>query len=126
VEVASPKPRILLVHTQPALRSSVLQVLADEFDVMDAGAYADGLALIYRHRDLHAIVADHRLGNGLGGPELLLEARRRVPRAARILIAADPRDARAEIENHAIDLVLLEPWDPEELRLVLAIPPRHG
>src|SRR5690349_22545893 len=64
------------------------------------------------------LVADQRMP-GLSGTEYLVEARKVVPEAKRVLLTAyaDTEAAIAAINEVALDYYLLKPWDPPEEQL---------
>src|SRR2546423_6743258 len=64
------------------------------------------------------LVADQKMP-GLSGTEYLVEARKVVPEAKRVLLTAyaDTEAAISAINDVALDYYLLKPWDPPEEQL---------
>jgi thioredoxin reductase (NADPH) len=64
------------------------------------------------------LIADQRMP-GMAGTEYLVEARKVVPEAKRVLLTAyaDTEAAIAAINDVALDYYLLKPWDPPEEQL---------
>src|SRR3954447_9010746 len=71
-----------------------------------------------RGEQVALLIADQRMP-GMPGTEYLVEARKLVPDAKRVLLTAyaDTQAAIAAINDVALDYYLLKPWDPPEEQL---------
>src|SRR4051794_14002698 len=89
---------------------------------MRAGSGQEALDLLKelrkRGEQVALLVADQKMP-GLSGTEYLVEARKLVPEAKRVLLTAyaDTEAAIAAINEVALDYYLLKPWDPPEEQL---------
>src|SRR4051794_8495775 len=89
---------------------------------MRAGSGAEALDLLRQVRGrgdpVAMLIADQRMP-GMPGTEYLVEARKLVPDAKRVLLTAyaDTQAAIAAINEVALDYYLLKPWDPPEEQL---------
>ncbi|HEY2635978.1 MAG TPA: response regulator, partial [Solirubrobacteraceae bacterium] len=120
------RPAIVAVDDEPAVLAAVSRDLrrgfGERFRIMRAGSGAEGLELLTRLRtrgdQVALLVADQRMP-GMPGTEYLLEARKLVPDAKRVLLTAyaDTEAAIAAINEVALDYYLLKPWDPPEEQL---------
>ncbi|HEY3021960.1 MAG TPA: FAD-dependent oxidoreductase, partial [Solirubrobacteraceae bacterium] len=87
-----------------------------------AGSGQEGLDvlrdLVVRGDQVAMLIADQRMP-GLPGTDYLVEARKIVPDAKRVLLTAyaDTQAAIAAINEVALDYYLLKPWDPPEEQL---------
>ncbi|MEA2150493.1 MAG: thioredoxin reductase [Solirubrobacteraceae bacterium] len=120
------RPVILAVDDEPAVLAAVARDLrrgfGERFRVMRAGSGPEGLDLLrqLRARGDHVamLIADQRMPV-MPGTEYLVEARKLVPDAKRVLLTAyaDTEAAIAAINEVALDYYLLKPWDPPEEQL---------
>src|SRR4051794_31090850 len=89
---------------------------------MRASSGQDALDLLHQMRtrgnNLALLVPDQKMP-GLSGTEYLVEARKLVPQAKRVLLTAyaDTEAAISAINDVALDYYLLKPWDPPEEQL---------
>src|SRR4051812_28223268 len=74
--------------------------------------------IVTRGEQVAMLIADQRMP-GMAGTEYLVEARKLVPDAKRVLLTAyaDTEAAIAAINDVALDYYLLKPWDPPEEQL---------
>jgi thioredoxin reductase (NADPH) len=120
------RPAIVAVDDEPPVLAAVARDLrrgfGERFRVLRAGSGAEALELV---RELRArgdqvamLIADQRMP-GMPGTEYLLQARKIVPDAKRVLLTAyaDTEAAIAAINEVALDYYLLKPWDPPEEQL---------
>jgi thioredoxin reductase (NADPH) len=120
------RPAIVAVDDEPAVLAAVSRDLrrgvGERYRVLRAASGAEALELL---RDLRTrgdqvalLVADQRMP-GMSGTEYLVEARKIVPDARRVLLTAyaDTEAAIAAINEVALDYYLLKPWDPPEEQL---------
>jgi thioredoxin reductase (NADPH) len=120
------RPAILAVDDEPVVLAAVARDLrrgfGERYRVLRATSGAEGLELL---RELRArgdqvalLIADQRMP-GMPGTEYLVEARKLVPDAKRVLLTAyaDTEAAIAAINEVALDYYLLKPWDPPEQQL---------
>jgi len=120
------RPAILAVDDEPAVLAAVARDLrvgfGEHYRVLRAPSGEEALGIL---RDLSArgdevamLIADQRMP-GMPGTQYLLEARKIVPDAKRVLLTAyaDTEAAIAAINEVALDYYLLKPWDPPEEQL---------
>src|SRR3954452_20470393 len=128
-DAAPPNERraaVVAVGDEPAVLAAVARDLrrgfGERFRVMRATSGTEGLDL---HKQLRTrgdqvamLIADQRMP-GMQGTDYLVEARKLVPEAKRVLLTAyaDTEAAIAAINEVALDYYLLKPWDPPEEQL---------
>jgi thioredoxin reductase (NADPH) len=120
------RPAILAVDDEPAVLAAVARDLrvgfGERFRILRAGSGAEALELLAELRtrgdQVAMLIADQRMP-GMPGTQYLLEARKLVPDAKRVLLTAyaDTEAAIAAINEVALDYYLLKPWDPPEEQL---------
>jgi thioredoxin reductase (NADPH) len=125
-EPSARRPAILAVDDEPAVLAAVARDLrrgfGERFRILRAGSGADGLDILRESRargdQVAMLLADQRMP-GMPGTEYLVEARKVVPDAKRVLLTAyaDTDAAIAAINDVALDYYLLKPWDPPEEQL---------
>jgi thioredoxin reductase (NADPH) len=120
------RPVILAVDDEPAVLAAVARDLrrgfGERFRVMRATSGPEGLDLLRQLRargdQVAMLIADQRMPV-MPGTTYLVEARKLVPDAKRVLLTAyaDTEAAIAAINDVALDYYLLKPWDPPEEQL---------
>jgi thioredoxin reductase (NADPH) len=120
------RPAIVAVDDEPAVLAAVARDLrrgfGERFRILRAGSGADALEIlreVLRRGDQVALlIADQRMP-GMAGTDYLVEARKIVPDAKRVLLTAyaDTEAAIVAINDVALDYYLLKPWDPPEEQL---------
>ena len=120
------RPAIVAVDDEPAVLAAVARDLrrgfGEEYRILRAGSGAEALDLLKQSRtrgdQVALLIADQRMP-GMPGTEYLVEARKVVPDAKRVLLTAyaDTEAAIAAINDVALDYYLLKPWDPPEEQL---------
>jgi thioredoxin reductase (NADPH) len=127
-DVAAParRPAILAVDDEPAVLAAVARDLrrgfGERFRILRATSGAEALELLGELRSrgdqVAMLIADQRMP-GMPGTQYLVEARKLVPDAKRVLLTAyaDTEAAIAAINEVALDYYLLKPWDPPEEQL---------
>jgi thioredoxin reductase (NADPH) len=120
------RPAIVAVDDEPAVLAAVARDLrrgfGERFRIMRASSGAEALDLLAQLRtrgdQVALLVADQKMP-GLSGTEYLVEARKIVPEAKRVLLTAyaDTEAAISAINDVALDYYLLKPWDPPEEQL---------
>jgi thioredoxin reductase (NADPH) len=120
------RPAILAVDDEPAVLAAVARDLrrgfGERYRIMRAGSGQEALDLLHQMRtrgdNVALLVADQKMP-GLSGTEYLVEARKLVPEAKRVLLTAyaDTEAAISAINDVALDYYLLKPWDPPEEQL---------
>jgi thioredoxin reductase (NADPH) len=120
------RPAIVAVDDEPAVLAAVARDLrrgfGERYRIMRAGSGEDALDLLKELRkrgdQIALLVADQKMP-GLSGTEYLVEARKIVPEAKRVLLTAyaDTEAAISAINDVALDYYLLKPWDPPEEQL---------
>ena len=117
------RPAIVAVDDDPAVLAAVARDLrrgfGERYRIVRAQSGAEGLDLIRQIRargeQVALLIADQRMP-GMPGTDYLVEARKLVPDAKRVLLTAyaDTEAAIAAINDVALDYYLLKPWDPPE------------
>jgi thioredoxin reductase (NADPH) len=117
---------ILAVDDEPAVLAAVARDLrrgfGERYRIMRAGSGAEALELLgqirTRGEQVALLVADQRMP-AMAGTDYLVQARRVVPEAKRVLLTAyaDTEAAIAAINDVALDYYLLKPWDPPDEQL---------
>jgi thioredoxin reductase (NADPH) len=120
------RPAIVAVDDEPAVLAAVARDLrrgfGERFRVLRASSGAEALELLRELRtrgdQVAMLIADQRMP-GMPGTQYLVEARKLVPDAKRVLLTAyaDTEAAIAAINDVALDYYLLKPWDPPEEQL---------
>src|SRR3954465_12309963 len=120
------RPAIVAVDDDPAVLASVARDLrrgfGEGYRIVRAGSGPEALELgrqiRARGEQVAMLIADQRMP-GMPGTEYLVEARKLVPDAKRVLLTAyaDTQAAIAAINEVALDYYLLKPWDPPEEQL---------
>jgi thioredoxin reductase (NADPH) len=120
------RPAIVAVDDEPAVLAAVARDLrrafAERYRILRAPSGAEALDILRQLRargdQVALLIADQRMP-GMSGTEYLVEARKIVPDAKRVLLTAyaDTEAAIAAINEVALDYYLLKPWDPPEEQL---------
>jgi thioredoxin reductase (NADPH) len=120
------RPAIVAVDDEPAVLAAVARDLrrgfGERYRIMRASSGEQALELLAQLRtrgdQVALLVADQKMP-GLSGTEYLVEARKVVPEAKRVLLTAyaDTEAAISAINDVALDYYLLKPWDPPEEQL---------
>jgi thioredoxin reductase (NADPH) len=120
------RPAIVAVDDEPAVLAAVVRDLrrgfGQRYRILGASSGAEALELLAeirkRGEQVALLVADQRMP-GMAGTDYLVQARRLVPEAKRVLLTAyaDTEAAIKAINDVALDYYLLKPWDPPEEQL---------
>jgi len=120
------RPAIVAVDDEAPVLAAVARDLrrgfGERFRILRAGSGAEALELLRELRtrgdQVAMLIADQRMP-GMPGTQYLVEARKLVPDAKRVLLTAyaDTEAAIAAINDVALDYYLLKPWDPPEEEL---------
>jgi thioredoxin reductase (NADPH) len=123
---AQRRPAILAVDDEPAVLAAVARDLrrgfGERYRIVRATSGGEALDLLKEMRtrgdQVALLIADQRMP-GMPGTDYLVEARKLVPDAKRVLLTAyaDTEAAIAAINDVALDYYLLKPWDPPEEEL---------
>ena len=131
MEASAPEPRrrrpaIVAVDDEPAVLAAVARDLrrgfGDRYRILRATSGPEALDLVRQVRargeQVAMLVADQRMP-GMAGTDYLVEARKIVPDAKRVLLTAyaDTEAAIQAINEVDLDYYLRKPWDPPEERL---------
>ncbi|MBE2318693.1 FAD-dependent oxidoreductase [Solirubrobacter sp. CPCC 204708] len=129
MEASEPRRRraaIVCVDDEPAVLAAVARDLRRQFGeryrIVRATSGPEALdalkELVARGEQVALLVADQRMP-GMAGTEYLVEARKLVPDAKRVLLTAyaDTEAAIQAINEVDLDYYLLKPWDPPEEQL---------
>jgi thioredoxin reductase (NADPH) len=124
--MAERRPAIVAVDDEPAVLAAVARDLrrgfGERYRILRVGSGREALELLTELRtrgdQVALLIADQRMP-GMAGTEYLVEARKIVPEAKRVLLTAyaDTEAAIAAINEVALDYYLLKPWDPPEEEL---------
>ncbi|HST54644.1 MAG TPA: FAD-dependent oxidoreductase [Solirubrobacteraceae bacterium] len=119
-------PAIVAVDDEPTVLAAVARDLrrgfGERYRILRAGSGAEALELLRQLRtrgdQVALLIADQRMP-AMAGTEYLVQARKLVPDAKRVLLTAyaDTEAAIAAINEVALDYYLLKPWDPPEEQL---------
>src|SRR4029077_7212292 len=111
---------------EPAVLAAVARDLrrgfGEHYRVLRASSGPEALDLLRQLRargdDVALLIADQRMP-GMPGTDYLVEARKLVPDAKRVLLTAyaDTEAAISAINDVSLDYYLLKPWDPPEEQL---------
>jgi thioredoxin reductase (NADPH) len=125
-DAAARRPAIVAVDDEPAVLAAVARDLrrgfGERYRVLRATSGAEALDLLRQLRtrgdQVALLIADQRMP-GMAGTDYLVEARKLVPDAKRVLLTAyaDTEAAIAAINDVALDYYLLKPWDPPQEQL---------
>jgi len=120
------RPAIVAVDDEPAVLAAVARDLrrgfGETYRIVRANSGEEALGvlreLVARGDQVALLVADQRMP-GMSGTEYLVQARKLVPGAKRVLLTAyaDTEAAIQAINEVALDYYLLKPWDPPEEQL---------
>jgi thioredoxin reductase (NADPH) len=120
------RPAIVAVDDEPPVLAAVARDLrrgfGERFRILRAGSGAEALDMLRELRSrgdqVAMLIADQRMP-AMPGTQYLLEARKLVPDAKRVLLTAyaDTEAAIEAINDVALDYYLLKPWDPPEEQL---------
>ncbi|MEA2372944.1 MAG: thioredoxin reductase [Solirubrobacteraceae bacterium] len=126
LRTAERRPAIVAVDDEPAVLAAVARDLrrgfGERYRILRAGSGAEALEILRevlrRGDQIALLVADQRMP-GMAGTDYLVEARKIVPDAKRVLLTAyaDTEAAIVAINEVALDYYLLKPWDPPEEHL---------
>jgi CheY-like chemotaxis protein len=110
------KPILLIVDDEPHVLSALRRALRKErWQILLASGPQEALKLIEEY-EIDAILSDHKMP-GMSGLQVLAEARRRRPGAARLLISGWPEAvAPAELRALGVRALLPKPWEDAELK----------
>jgi len=120
------RPAILAVDDEPAVLAAVARDLrrgfGEDYRILRATSGAEALDTLRQLRtrgdQVALLIADQRMP-GMPGTDYLVEARKIVPDARRVLLTAyaDTEAAIQAINDVDLDYYLLKPWDPPEEQL---------
>jgi two-component system response regulator HupR/HoxA len=115
----SGKPVILIVDDEPAIVSSIIRSLEDEYECLGAGNAAEARKL-FEGREITCVLSDQRMP-GEPGSEFLAWVRRHHPDTIRILITgfSDFESVVAAVNQGQIYHFLHKPWEPIQLEVVI-------
>lgn len=106
-------PHILLFDDEAETRYFMVSELAKDYEVLE-GACAADLEQLARRGEPLAVVSDLHMGEGPNGAEVLDQARRLWPRAARIIVSGSG-SAQALVAIGVAHLYVAKPWHRGEL-----------
>ena len=114
--MSSSRPILLIVDDEVRILAALLRALRKEgYRIITAESTGRALELLAEH-PVDLVLSDHKMP-GMSGVELLAEAKRLRPMAARILITGWTEAVpRAEIESVGIEAMIPKPWDDAQLK----------
>jgi CheY-like chemotaxis protein len=110
-------PTLLLVDDEPSILSALKRLLRrDGYQILTAGAGAEGLRVLAEHR-VDVIVSDQRMP-GMTGVEFLRTVRQLYPDTVRIVLSGftELQTVTDAVNAGAIYKFLTKPWDDAQLR----------
>jgi CheY-like chemotaxis protein len=117
------KERVLIIDDEPPILRSLARLLAFEpYELVTANNGQEGLRLLDQATTA-VVLSDYHMA-GMGGAELLREARLRSPDTSRILFSGhiDVELIRSAVNAGEVYRFLTKPWNDDELLLAV----RHG
>lgn len=110
------RPILLIVDDEPHVLSALRRTLRKEpWQMVLASDPQEAMKLLDEY-EIAAILSDHKMP-GMSGLQVLAEARRRHPHAARLLISGWPEAvAPGELRSLGVQALLPKPWDDAELK----------
>jgi DNA-binding NtrC family response regulator len=118
-EAAELRPTLLVVDDEQRILSALKRTLRREgYEVLTAETAAEALRVL-DERSVDVVLSDHKMP-GMTGVQLLAEAARRRPKAARMLITGWTEEIpREELERLGICALITKPWDDARLKQTL-------
>jgi RNA polymerase sigma factor (sigma-70 family) len=116
----SPKPSVLLVDDDPAVRESIGQALEDQGALVTAAATLDEAGDQLRHESFALVLTDLRLDHGTEGLEVARMARERAPDTKVVLFSGqDLSEIAQQAEDAGVDELLAKPLSIDALARIL-------
>lgn len=114
------KPKILVVDDEPAVRTSLSELLSDEYDVISVGSASEAIERLKQDAFMALLITDQRMP-GKTGADLLIESRKYAPLVPKILITAytDVEDIIRLINEGQIYRYIQKPWNAEKLKAMV-------
>lgn len=109
-------PHVLLVDDEPAIRNSLMRVLADkDYRIFTASNGIQALAIL-KTQEIDLIISDEKMPY-MTGANFLREVRKQYPETVRIVLTGQPSigSMMAAINEGEIFRFLLKPWNDAEL-----------
>ena len=112
-------PRILLVDDERGILAALQRTLRREgYEILTAGSAAAARRVL-DEQPVDLVLSDQKMP-GSSGLEILREAARRRPEAARLLITGWPDEVpAAELQRLGIRALIPKPWDADALKKAL-------
>jgi DNA-binding NarL/FixJ family response regulator len=110
--------RIVVVEDDPVLIDGIREELGANHDIVHAPSYTPALNLLYDRLKPTAVIAHLGMQDSYGGAQFMLEVKRIVPAAARLLYSAWPSSRDFALDF--ADEFLVRPWPTGQLRASLA------
>ena len=117
--MAEKKPTILIVDDEPAIVSSIVRSLEEEYHCLGAPDAAEAKKLFASHR-ITCVLSDQRMP-GETGSDFLAWVKQHHPEAVRILITgySDFESVVTAVNKGQIYHFLHKPWEPIQLEVVI-------
>lgn len=114
------KPKILVVDDEPAVRTSLSELLSDKYDVISVGGASEAIERLKQDAFMALLITDQRMP-GKTGADLLIESRKYAPLVPKILITAytDVEDIIRLINEGQIYRYIQKPWNAEKLKAMV-------
>ena len=113
------KPFVLIVDDEPAIVSSIIRSLEEEYDCLGAGSAAEARKY-FSGREIACVLSDQRMA-GESGAEFLAWVKGAYPDTVRILITgySDFESVVSAVNQGQIYHFLHKPWEPIQLEVVI-------
>lgn len=119
--VSLAKPKILVVDDEPDNLDLLYRTFRRDFRVLRAGSGAEALNILAQEGEVAVIISDQRMPE-MKGTEFLSKTVPRFPHTMRIILTGftDVEDLVEAINTGQVYKYITKPWDPFELRNVVA------
>jgi response regulator RpfG family c-di-GMP phosphodiesterase len=113
------RPLLLIVDDEVRILSALRRTLRREgYDIVTAETTAEALRMLDEH-PIDAILSDQKMP-GMSGAQLLEEAAKRRPAAARMIITGWTEEIpRERLEQLGVCALVTKPWDDARLKATL-------
>jgi signal transduction histidine kinase len=117
---STPRHTILVVDDEEAILTAVQRLLRRDYHVLTASSVDTAFALL-RAQPVHLVMSDLRMPD-MSGVEFLTFVKEGYPNCVRILFTGytDTNSAIDAINSGSVYCYIPKPWDPDELRLLIA------
>lgn len=122
MNVRDPRPRVLLIEDDQAVRAATRMLLTIQgYAVIATACLGEALAWIGKRPDVDLILADYHLANGETGPQAIGALRRLLGRPVRaVIMTGDTSDELRGVIGDPHLRTVRKPVDADELLGILA------